>query len=221
MFTGIIEEIGTIKNVKYGAASIILTIAAKKVTQNTNLGDSIAVNGVCLTVTKISGDSFDADIMAETLRHSSMQGIKKGDMVNLERAMSANGRFGGHIVAGHVDGVGKIAELKKEDNAVWVTIEAKPEILKYIVYKGSVALDGISLTVANVDNKSFSVSVIPHTKQETTLLNKDVDSPVNIECDVIGKYVEKMLLLENEDEEQENYQGSNLNEDFLKQNGFL
>lgn len=217
MFTGIIEEIGKIKNIRHGSLSSIITVEANTVTKGTNLGDSIAVNGVCLTVVKISDNFFDADVMAETLRHSNLRSIQKGDLVNLERAMSANGRFGGHIVAGHVDNIGKISNLKKEDNAVWVTIECSSDLLKYIVYKGSVALDGISLTVADVTENSFSVSVIPHTRQETTLLTKKIGDEINIECDVIGKYVENMLKFK----EKDNKPKSNINMGFLSENGFI
>lgn len=217
MFTGIVEEIGKIKNIRHGSLSSIITVEANTVTKETNLGDSIAVNGVCLTVVKISDNFFDADVMAETLRHSNLRSIQKGDLVNLERAMSANGRFGGHIVAGHVDNIGKISNLKKEDNAVWVTIECSSDLLKYIVYKGSVALDGISLTVADVTENSFSVSVIPHTRQETTLLTKKIGDEINIECDVIGKYVENMLKFK----EKDNKPKSNINMGFLSENGFI
>ncbi len=219
MFTGIIEEIGKVKNIKHNIASSIITIEAKEVTKGTKLGDSIAVNGVCLTVVKISDNFFDADIMAETLRHSNLKKIQRGDNVNLERAMSANGRFGGHIVAGHVDGLGEITNFQKEDNAVWITIKCSPELLKYIVYKGSVALDGVSLTVASVTEKDFSVSIIPHTKEETTLLQKSIGDNINIECDVIGKYVEKMLFFK--ENEQEQQKTSRLDLDFLSKNGFL
>lgn len=217
MFTGIIEEIGKVKNIKHQSASSIITIEAKEVTKGTKLGDSIAVNGVCLTVVKISENLFDADIMAETLRHSNLKTIQKNDCVNLERAISPLGRFGGHIVAGHVDDLGVITNFQKEDNAIWVTIECDPSLLKYIVYKGSVALDGISLTVANVTNKNFSVSVIPHTKQETTLLKKSIGEKINIECDVIGKYVEKILFFNKENQPAE----SKINMSFLSENGFL
>jgi len=219
VFTGIIEEIGTVKNIKHNTASSIITIEAKEVTKGTKLGDSIAVNGVCLTVVKISNNFFDADIMAETLRHSNLKTIQRGDKVNLERAMSANGRFGGHIVAGHVDDLGTITNFQKEDNAVWVTIESTPPLLKYIVYKGSVTLDGISLTVADITEKDFSVSVIPHTREETTLLQKSIGDKINIECDVIGKYVEKMLFFKESETSQQKPGKIDLN--FLSENGFL
>ncbi len=195
MFTGIIEEIGEIKSIKKGAKSATLTIQGSVVTKDSNIGDSIAVNGVCLTATTISGDTFTADVMAETMRRSSLGELSTGSKVNLERAMAANGRFGGHIVSGHIDGCGTIRSFAREDNAVWVTIDAPSAILKYIIEKGSIAIDGISLTVAYVDEACFKVSIIPHTAGETTLLMKKPGDTVNLENDVIGKYVEKLLGL--------------------------
>lgn len=194
MFTGIVEEIGEIKNIKHGSKSAVLTICGSVVTKDSKVGDSIAVNGVCLTATSISGNIFTADVMAETMRRSSLGNLKQGSKVNLERAMLCNGRFGGHIVSGHIDGTGIIRNLEKEDNAVWVTIAASPDILKYIVEKGSIAIDGISLTVAYVDSEEFKVSIIPHTASETTLLTKNKGDTVNLENDIIGKYVEKLML---------------------------
>ena len=172
MFTGIIEEMGTILEVAKGAHSAVLTIAAQKVLEDVHIGDSIAVNGVCLTVTSFDGETFTADVMHETLNRSSLAQCKRKSPVNLERAMPANGRFGGHIVAGHVDGTGQIAEKKRDDNAVWIRVEAPPEVLRYVVEKGSVTIDGISLTVAAVTAHDFSVSVIPHTAEVTTLGSK-------------------------------------------------
>ena len=193
MFTGIIEEIGTVLLVQQRGTSMVLQIEADTVLQGSKTGDSIAVNGVCLTVTSIGKGQFEADVMPETFRRSSLSALKKGSKVNLERAMAADGRFGGHIVAGHVDGTGVITDVYKEGNAVWVTVEADTAQLRYIVEKGSIAIDGISLTVAAVDDKSFKTSVIPHTGAETTLLHKKKGDLVNLECDVIGKYVEKLL----------------------------
>ena len=193
MFTGIVEEVGTIKNIKRGQHSAVLTIQAKTVLEETRIGDSIAVNGICLTVTRLFPDGFSADVMHETLNRSSLAGLTAGSVVNLERAMAANGRFGGHIVAGHVDGVGHIANIRKDDTAVWYTVHAGPEILRYVVEKGSITIDGISLTVASVTKSSFSVSLIPHTGACTTLLSKRPGDPVNLETDVIGKYVEKLM----------------------------
>ncbi|TJX13095.1 riboflavin synthase [Tissierella creatinini] len=193
MFTGIIEEIGRVESVVKSAKSSRITIKAKKVLEKVKLGDSISTNGVCLTVTSFDRDKFSVDVMAETIRRSNLRNFSPGDEVNLERALSLGDRLGGHIVSGHIDGVGTIEDFEKEDNAVWITISASIEILKYIVQKGSIAIDGVSLTVAYVDNEVFKVSVIPHTKDMTTLLGKKVGAGVNLECDMIGKYIEKFL----------------------------
>ena len=193
MFTGIIEEMGTVRRLDRTPISCRLTIAATLVLQGTQIGDSIAVNGVCLTVTDLQKDAFTADVMPETLRRSSLGILRSGSSVNLERAMAANGRFGGHIVSGHIDGTGTIASKVPEGNAQIVTISAAPNLLRYIVEKGSIAIDGISLTVASVTKSSFSVSLIPHTGACTTLLSKHPGDPVNLETDVIGKYVEKLM----------------------------
>ena len=193
MFTGIIEEIGQIQAVKHGAASSRLTIRAAKILSDVQDGDSIAVNGVCLTVTSHGSSYFTADVMHESLRRSALGNLSQGSRVNLERAMAADGRFGGHIVAGHIDGTGMIEELRKEENAVWVKIRTTPEILELIVEKGSICIDGISLTVAEVSEKSFQVSVIPHTGEETTLLKKKAGDRVNLENDIVGKYIKKFL----------------------------
>ena len=172
MFTGIIEEIGTVRRIEHGAKGARLTIQAKTVLEDTRIGDSIATNGVCLTVVSMTGDSFSADVMAESLRRSSLGTLQGGSPVNLERAMAANGRFGGHIVSGHIDGTGTIASQKREDNAVWVKIKTPAPLLRYIVEKGSIAIDGVSLTVAAVTDTDFSVSIIPHTGTQTILLGK-------------------------------------------------
>lgn len=193
MFTGIIEEIGKISNIKRGARSAILSIQASKVLEDAHLGDSIAVNGVCLTVTALNGDVFTADVMNETLSRSSLGSLRAGSPVNLERAMAAGGRFGGHIVSGHIDGTGRIASVTRDDNAVWFRITAEKKLLRYIVEKGSIAIDGISLTVAKLDGESFSVSIIPHTMGETVLGSKKAGDIVNLENDIIAKYVEKLM----------------------------
>lgn len=193
MFTGIIEETGTIKRISISGNSGSLEIGAKTVLEGTKTGDSIAVNGVCLTVTCLTSSGFTADVMAETLRRSSLGSLSAGSSVNLERAMAADGRFGGHIVSGHIDGTGRISKMQKEENAVWVYIQAQKEILDLIVEKGSIAIDGISLTVAGVTDTEFSVSIIPHTAKETTLLSKKNGDIVNLENDIIVKYVRKML----------------------------
>ena len=192
MFTGIIEELGTVERV--GADRI--TVRAQRVLEGTRLGDSIAVNGVCLTVTHLTGAGFTADVMPETLRRSSLGQLRPGSRVNLERAMAADGRFGGHIVSGHIDGMGQILALRDEGNAVWITIAAPPELLRGIVEKGSVAIDGVSLTVAAVTDQDFSVSIIPHTGGQTTLLHRRPGEQVNLETDIIGKYVFRLLAPE-------------------------
>ena len=199
IFTGIIEELGVVKSIAINGTSGCITIKAQKVLEGTQLGDSIAVNGTCLTVTSINSDGFSADVMAETVRRTSLSQVGKGDMVNLERAMILNGRFGGHIVSGHIDGTGTITKYTKEENAIWVTIKAPEEILDLIVEKGSICIDGISLTVATVSDRDFQVSIIPHTAKETTLIHKKVGSLVNLENDIVGKYIEK--LMENKQEE--------------------
>ena len=187
MFTGIVEEKGTVGHISLAGISGSIAIKARKVLEGTRIGDSIAVNGVCLTVVSLRPDGFTADVMAETMS------CQPGDPVNLERAMAADGRFGGHIVAGHIDGVGTIRAAVPEGNAVWITIDAPPQILRYIVEKGSIAIDGISLTVAYVDESVFKVSVIPHTAAETTLLSKKAGDIVNLENDIVGKYIEKLM----------------------------
>lgn len=216
MFTGIIEEIGTVRRIEHGAAGARLTIAAKTVLEGTKLGDSIATNGVCLTVVSITADSFSADVMAETLRRSSLGALQTSSPINLERAMPANGRFGGHIVSGHIDGTGTVASQKREDNAVWVTVRTPAFLLRYIVEKGSIAIDGVSLTVAAVDETSFSVSIIPHTGAQTILLGKKPGETVNLECDVIGKYVERLLAPYTA----EKGTASGITMEFLARNGF-
>ena len=193
MFTGIVEELGTVRRVLPGARAGKIVIGAKKVLEDVHIGDSIAVNGVCLTVVAASADEFTADVMPETLRKSGLGTLKVGDPVDLERAMAANGRFGGHIVSGHIDGMGRIVETRPEENAVVVTISAPPEILALIVEKGSIAIDGISLTVAATTRTTFSVSLIPHTAAETVLLKKRAGDVVNLENDIVGKYVQKLL----------------------------
>lgn len=209
MFTGIIEETGEIAAIKRGAKSCELLIKGDAIFSDLKIGDSVAVNGVCLTVTAINVKTFTADVMAETMRRSGLGTLQKGSQVNLERAMAANGRFGGHIVSGHIDGMGFVQSLAREDNAVWVTITADESIMRYIVEKGSVAIDGISLTVARVFKDAFSVSIIPHTGSETTLLTRRAGDRVNLECDIIGKYVEKLVG-----------KSSTITEDFLKEYNF-
>lgn len=214
MFTGIVEEVGRIARIVHGAAGARLWVEARAVLEGTKTGDSIATNGVCLTVTALEGHGFAADVMAETLRRSALGQLAPGAPVNLERALAANGRFGGHIVSGHIDGTGTVARLRREDNAVWLTVNAAPALLRYIVEKGSIAIDGVSLTVAAVDAQCFQVSIIPHTGAETTLLAKQPGDSVNLECDVIGKYVEKLL------QPAETSRASGVTMEFLAQHGF-
>ncbi|MBR3970522.1 MAG: riboflavin synthase [Ruminococcus sp.] len=215
MFTGIIEEIGTVKNIQRNGSNSFIVIEAKKVLEDVHLGDSIAVNGVCLTVTKTDGSIFQADVMNETLSRSSLGELRQGSKVNLERAMAANGRFGGHIVSGHIDGTGTIADIKNDGIAVWYTIAANADIMRYIVEKGSIAIDGISLTVAKVTDRDFSVSVIPHTAEMTILSTKSKGQTVNLENDIIGKYVEKLM------KPAENSEKSGIDTAFLASNGFI
>lgn len=220
MFTGIIEDIGDIKSIKHEGDSAVLVIHSSKIMDDVKLGDSIAVNGVCLTARSISGNEFTADVMAETLRRSSLGALKPGSKVNLERAMQLGGRFGGHIVSGHIDGTGTIVSMKREANAVWVEISTDSKILKLIIEKGSIAIDGISLTVAYVDDKVFKVSVIPHTASETTLLMKKVGDIVNLENDTIGKYVERLLQPFNEQSSRKNDKKS-VSLETLIESGFM
>jgi riboflavin synthase len=211
MFTGIIEETGSI--IAIGNSS--LKIGANRILEDVHIGDSIAVNGTCLTVTAFDAKSITVDVMNETFGRTALGQLTIGAKVNLERAMAANGRFGGHIVSGHIDGTGSIVDFKNDGIAVWISIAADSDILKYVIMKGSITIDGVSLTVAYVDDKIFKVSIIPHTAKETTLLGKKVGDVVNLENDVIAKYVEKLLGFKAPDE-----QKSNIDIDFLTRCGF-
>ncbi|MCI8424005.1 MAG: riboflavin synthase [Lawsonibacter sp.] len=215
MFTGIVEEVGTVRAIQRGPRSAALSIGAACILSDLRIGDSVAVNGVCLTATSWDSGGFTADVMHETLRRSALGELAPGSPVNLERAMAANGRFGGHIVSGHIDGVGLIAALRRDDNALWYTVQAPPALLRYVVEKGSVTIDGVSLTVARVETDRFSVSLIPHTAAVTILGRKRPGDKVNLEADIIGKYVEKLLAPR---EEEPANRGITL--DFLTQNGF-
>lgn len=209
MFTGIIEEIGTVVNLQKGVKSSRITISGDKIFDDLKIGDSVSVNGMCSTATEISNKTFTADIMAESMRRTNLGSLRKGSRVNLERAMQLNGRFGGHIVSGHIDGTGVVISQVREDNAIWVTIGTEDNIMHYIIEKGSITIDGISLTVARVYSDAFAVSIIPHTAGETTLLTKKSGEKVNLECDIVGKYIEKLVKKE-----------SNITLDFLKENNF-
>ena len=212
MFTGIIEEVGTIREIGAGA----LRIAAKKVLEDVAVGDSIAVNGICLTVTKFDARSFHADIMPETVRRTSLAGLQKGSPVNLERALQLGGRFGGHIVSGHIDGTGEILAFCEEAHAILMKISADASILRGIVEKGSVALDGISLTVVAVTDTDFTVSLIPHTRTMTNLGTRKPHDRINVENDILGKYVEKLLGSSGESTAEKH----TITSEFLQANGF-
>ncbi len=215
MFTGIIEEIGVIRQIKRGVVSGSMAIGAETILTDVRVGDSIAVNGICLTVTGLGDGCFTVDVMHETVRRSGAGGFTAGDRVNLERALAANGRLGGHIVSGHIDGVGRVKQIQQDENAVWYEITADAGVLRYIVEKGSVAVDGISLTVADVGKSSFRVSVIPHTRNQTTLSEKKKGDTVNLETDCIGKYVEKLLQKRSDRQEE------GMTTAFLLEHGFL
>ena len=216
MFTGIVEEMGKIVRVEKGAKSSRLTVLGDKIFSDLKLGDSVATNGVCLTVTSFSKGIFTADVMNETLKRSNLGELRQGSMVNLERAMIANGRFGGHIVSGHIDGTGVITKIEQDDIAVWYTIRADRKIMKYIIEKGSVAIDGISLTIAKVTDNDFSVSLIPHTAKETVLGYKKTGDTVNLENDVVGKYIEHFLNFKEAPETK----SSGITKEFLLKAGF-
>lgn len=216
MFTGIIEELGTIRGVSLTKDGGELQIAATTVLGGTKLGDSIAVNGTCLTVTKLEKDGFTAFVMAESLRRTNLGSLKRGSVVHLERAMAADGRFGGHMVTGHIDGQGTFLSQKAEGQAVVLTIGADPEILSGIVEKGSIAIDGTSLTVMDVGKDSFRVGIIPHTGGHTALLDRPKGYACNLETDVIGKYIQKFLAKNTESTPKK----STLTMDFLRENGF-
>ena len=218
MFTGIVEEMGSVKKIIYGSSSFKLSIECSTVIEGTVKGDSIAVNGICLTVTELGQNWFMADVMPETMRKTGLEKLKPGGKVNLERALRLADRLGGHIVSGHIDGTGTITGLKKEDNAVLITITAPEQIMKYIVPKGSDALDGTSLTITELTTDTFTVSLIPLTRGFTILGFKSIGDRVNIECDIIGKYVEKMIrgkTIEAETAEKD------LSTEFLRGLGFM
>lgn len=213
MFTGIIEEVGTLKSIQRKNNAIGLIISAYEILKDIKLGDSIAVNGICLTVTSFTDTDFSVDVMQETLSRTSLSSLKVGGKVNLERAMPMGGRFGGHIVTGHIDGTGTITQIQKDSIAVWYTIKTTPSIMKYIIEKGSISIDGISLTVAKVSQDEFSVSIIPHTIVNTILSSKKVNEIVNLENDCIGKYVERLMFSEDKKE-------SSITRDFLIKYGY-
>lgn len=219
MFTGLVEEIGTILSISKGLKASTLTIGANVVLADVKIGDSISTNGVCLTVTQFNKNGFTVDVMPETMNRSNLASAKPGMKVNLERALRMGDRLGGHMVSGHIDGTGNILAIEKDENATWYTLSAPASILKYIIEKGSVALDGISLTVAAATYETFKVSIIPHTRSMTTLDARAVGDQINIECDAFGKYVERITAFNQAS--QEKAQHSKLDRAFLEQNGFL
>ncbi|MEH7120889.1 riboflavin synthase [Neobacillus vireti] len=218
MFTGIIEEIGKVAKIQRTANSYVLAIESKKILQDIHLGDSIAVNGVCLTVTSFSGEQFTVDVMPETVKATSLNNVQSGTKVNLERAMAAGGRFGGHFVSGHADGTGVIKRKQALENAIYYEIEADPEVLRYVIVRGSIAVDGTSLTVFDVSDSSFILSLIPHTLSETVIGLKGPGDIVNLECDMIGKYVSHFIQNLGNESHQKKKLG--ITQSFLEENGF-
>ncbi|EHI98516.1 riboflavin synthase, alpha subunit [Clostridium sp. DL-VIII] len=217
MFTGIIEEVGILQEFNLSSGFGLIEIKCKNVLEETRIGDSIATNGVCLTVKEMSSNSFKAEAMGETLSKSNLGNLKVGDKLNLERALRLSDRLGGHIVSGHIDGIGRIVAINEEKDGTWFTISAPKDVLKYIIYKGSIGIDGISLTVAYVDDQVFKVSIIPHTLDNTILPEKKVNSIVNLECDLVGKYIEKLFGGKNADKEEKK---GDVTMEFLKNSGF-
>lgn len=214
MFTGIIEEVGRVKSLRRGSRSFTLEVEASVVMDDTRVGDSIATNGVCLTVTSLTNLGFTADVMPETVSKTALGELSPGSPVNLERALSLQTRLGGHIVSGHIDGTGRIIDRRQDDTALWLTVECDSSLMRYIVQKGSITVQGVSLTVARVDDRSFSVSLIPHTQAATTLHQAKVGDRVNLENDIIAKYVERLLGRSSADSD-------NGLMDKLARNGFL
>ena len=217
MFTGLVAELGTVQRLARQGNSYHLTVGAKKVLENLKIGDSVAVNGACLTVVRMDDSGFTADVMPETVRLTNIGSLQPGSKVNLERTLRLCDGLDGHIVSGHVEGLGTISEQRPEGIAVVVTISTPPELLKYIIKKGSIAIDGISLTVTEVTDTSFSVSLIPHTAKETTLGLKKVGDSVNLETDILGKYVERMLTWNQKQEGK----ADTLDMNMLLENGFV
>ncbi len=216
MFTGLVAELGTVQNLARQGASYHLTVSAKKVMHNLKIGDSVAVNGACLTVVRLTEDSFTADVMPETVRLTNIGLLSQGSRVNLERTLRLCDGLDGHIVSGHVEGLGTISGQRPEGIAMVVTITTEPRLLRYIIPKGSIAIDGISLTVTQVTDSSFSVSLIPHTAKETTLGFKKMGDKVNLETDIIGKYVERMLTTQPQAGD-----AAPLDKNILFENGFI
>lgn len=215
MFTGIVEESGTLMGVKRGTTWLVLTIGGSKVLEQVQLGDSIAVNGVCLTVTSFTSNQFTVDVMPETYEKTNLSSLSVGAKLNLERAMSAEGRFGGHFVSGHVDGTGILSSKTPMGNAVVYKFKTSEDLLYYMIPKGSITIDGISLTILDVESQFFSVSIIPHTLEMTTLKDRVIGDLINVECDMVGKYIEKFVR------QPKPKPSSKVTHEFLTEHGFL
>ncbi|KOS61811.1 riboflavin synthase [Lysinibacillus agricola] len=212
MFTGIVEDVGTVKTLQNDKESMKITVISSKMVEDVKLGDSIAVNGICLTVTHFNEQELTMDVMPETVRATNLQQLAVGNPVNLERAMPASGRFGGHFVSGHVDGVGKILRKRPLANAIYIDIELLEELTSYCILKGSITIDGASLTLFHVEKNSVTVSLIPHTYKETILGMKKIGDLVNVETDLVGKYILHQL--------KRGQETPTITRDFLAQNGF-
>lgn len=223
MFTGLVEELASVVRVDVRQSGANIELGARRIMQDMSIGDSIAVNGVCLTVVKFNQTTFTLDAVPETIRKTNLDGLKPGRLVHVERAIAANGRFGGHLVTGHIDGVGFLQNRVQEGMAQIITVAAPPEIMKYVMAKGSICIDGVSLTVMNILEEVFQVSMIPHTGQVTTLSNAPIGSRLNLECDVLAKYVERMLQASMNNAMTKTGQGSDstINIDFLTKHGFV
>lgn len=216
MFTGIVEELGTIQSISKKGKTLALTIHGAKVLEEVRNGDSIAVNGVCLTVTTFDEHTFQVDVMPETYNATSLSILKRGSTVNLERAMAANGRFGGHFVTGHVDGVGTILKRENDENAIYYHIAYPSTYRHLLLMKGSIAIDGTSLTVFGIDENYFTVSIIPHTVEQSVIGLKNVGDIVNLEFDLIGKYLHSLLSVN-----RQSRQPDRISKAFLQENGFI